>query len=274
MTPGMDDFLVRALAGGIGLAVLGGPLGSFIVWRRMAYFGDTLAHSGLLGVALGLLLGISQSLGVALVCVLLALVLVLLQRQRQLASDTLLGILAHTALSLGLVALAFLETVRVDLVSYLFGDILAVSSQDLIWIWGGGAVILTTLLVLWRPLLALTVHEDLAQVEGVPVFTVRLAFMMLIAVVIALAMKIVGILLITSLLIIPPATARRFARTPETMALLASLIGCLAVALGLTGSLYWDTPSGPSVVVAAAGLFALGLLLPLSGRARLVSPDR
>ena len=265
----MDDFLLRALLGGLGVALATGPLGTFIVWRRMAYFGDTLAHSGLLGVVLGVVLGINPELGVVSTCLLVALVLVLLQRQRGLATDTLLGILAHTTLSLGMVTLAFMETLRIDLVSYLFGDILAVSRADLYWIWGGATLALAALALLWRPLLAATVHEELAQVEGVPVFAVRLAFMLLIAIVIAVAMKVIGILLITSLLIIPAATARRFAGSPECMALLASVIGCLAVGAGLAASLYWDTPAGPSVVVAASTLFGLSALL--SGRVR---PDR
>lgn len=259
----MDDFLFRALLGGIGLALLCGPLGAFIVWRRMAYFGDTLAHSGLLGVALGFFLGISPVVGVIAVCITIALLLVLLQRQRNLASDTLLGIMSHSALSLGLVTLAFLQTVRVDLISYLFGDILAITTTEVYAVWLGGLLVLGLLALLWRPLLAVTVHEELAQVEGVPVFTVRLLFMLLLAVVIALAMKIVGILLITSLLIIPAACARRFARNPEAMALLASIIGMLAVSLGIWGSLQWDTPTGPSIVLAAAFLFMLSQLLPL-----------
>ncbi len=258
----MDDFLIRALSGGLGVALAAGPLGAFIVWRRMAYFGDTLAHSGLLGVALGIVLQVNPQLGVAATCLLIAIILVLLQRQRALAVDTLLGILAHTSLSLGLVTLAFLETVRIDLTGYLFGDILAISPDDLYWIWGGAGLALAALGWLWRPLLAATVHEELAQVEGVPVFAVRLAFMLLIAIVIAVAMKVVGILLITSLLIIPAATARRFARSPESMALLAGGLGCIAVGAGLWASLRWDTPAGPSVVVAATTLFALGHALP------------
>ena len=262
----MDDFLWRALAGGIGLALLTGPLGAFIVWRRMAYFGDTLAHSGLLGVSLGIILGLDPILGVVAVCVVIALLLVLLQRQQQLASDTLLGIMSHSALSMGLVALAFIPNVRVDLVSYLFGDILAISTAEVYWIWFGGALGLLVLTLLWRPLLALTVHEELARVEGVPVFFVRLIFMLLLAVVIALAMKIVGILLITSLLIIPSASARRFARNPETMALLASTLGVLAVGLGVWISLQWDTPTGPSVVVASAALFVFSQIIPLRRR--------
>ncbi|OOG24786.1 hypothetical protein B1C78_08145 [Thioalkalivibrio denitrificans] len=258
----MDDFILRALAGGIAVALVAGPLGAFVVWRRMAYFGDTLAHSALLGVALGFLLGISLNLTVIALCTALAVLLVILQRQRRLASDTLLGILAHSSLSLGIVSVAFLEGVRIDLMGYLFGDILAVTRGDLVWIFVGGLAALVLLLLLWRPLLAMTVHEDLARVEGVPVMWVSLGFMVLIAVVIAVAMKVVGILLITALMIIPAATARRLAATPEQMALLAGGLGSLAVLGGVAGSLTWDTPTGPSIVVAAAALFAIIYLVP------------
>ena len=253
----MDDFLIRALICGLGVALVAGPLGAFVVWRRMAYFGDTLAHSALLGVALGFLLDVSVNLGIIAVCVLVAVTLVALQHQQRLAADTLLGILSHSTLSLGLVALAFLETLRVDLMGYLFGDILAVTTLDIYWVYGGGLVALAVLLAIWRPLLAMTVHEDLARVEGKPVAAVRLAFMVLMAIVIAVAMKVVGVLLITSLLIIPAATARRFARTPEQMAVLAAVVGMAAVGLGLYGSLLWDLPAGPAIVVAAALVFFL-----------------
>ncbi|MFC5358463.1 zinc ABC transporter permease subunit ZnuB [Azospirillum himalayense] len=262
----MDDFVLRALAAGCGIALVAGPLGSFVVWRRMAYFGDTLAHSALLGVALGFLLGVNPLIGVVGVCVALALALVGLQRRRALATDTVLGILSHSSLSLGLVAIAFLETLRVDLVAYLFGDILSVTTGDLAWIYTGGAAALGGLLLLWRRLLAVTVDEDLARVEGMPVEALRLAFMLLIALVIAAAMKIVGILLITSLLIIPAAAARRFSRTPEAMAALASVFGIAAVLGGLLSSLNWDLPGGPSIVVAAAALFLASLMVPVTNR--------
>lgn len=257
----MDDFLWRALLGGLGLAAIAGPLGSFVVWRRMAFFGDALAHSALLGVAFGFLLHINLTVGVVAICVALALLLTALQARLRLAGDTILGIFAHSSLAFGLVALSFMETLRVDLMALLFGDILAVTALDLAWIYGGGAVVLGLLVWLWRPLLAVTVHEDLARVEGVPVERVRFAFVLLLAIVIAAAMKIVGVLLITSLMIIPAATARNFVRTPEQMALGAALIGALAVGAGLSASATFDTPSGPSVVVVAAMLFALSALL-------------
>lgn len=258
----MADFLLHALLAGLALALVAGPLGSFVVWRRMAYFGDTLAHAALLGVAMGLLLEVSPALSVTVGCLLLAVVLLTLQQRQPLASDTLLGILAPTTLSLGLVALSFMREVRVDLMAYLFGDLLAVSGQDLAWMLSGSVLVLLTLIVLWRPLLAITVHEELARVEGLPVAGLRLALMLLIAVVIAVAMKIVGVLLITSLLIIPAAAAQRHARSPEQMAIGASCLGMLAVCGGLALSWYQDTPAGPSIVVSAAGLFLLSYLLP------------
>ena len=262
----MADFLLNALLAGLALAVVAGPLGSFVVWRRMAYFGDTLSHAALLGVALGFLLDLSPTLAVTVGCLLLAVLLVTLQQRQALASDTLLGILAPTTLSLGLVVLSFMDEVRIDLMGYLFGDLLAVGSTDLAWILGGCALVMALLLPLWRRLLAITVHEELAQVEGLPVATLRLALMLLIAVVIAVAMKIVGVLLVTSLLIIPAAAAQRHARTPEQMAIGASFLGMLAVAAGLSLSWFQDTPAGPSIVVSAAAIFLIGFALPRRAR--------
>ncbi len=256
----LDDFFARALIGGIGVALVAGPLGCFIVWRRMAYFGDTMAHSALLGVALALLLDLDVTLGVFAITATVAFALVLLQRQRALPTDALLGILSHSTLALGLVLVAFMAWLRIDLLSYLFGDLLAVTRFDIALIWLGGAAVLAVLAAVWRPLLAGTVSEELAAAEALHPERARLVFMVLMAAVIAIAMKIVGILLITSLLVIPAATARRYAAGPEAMALLAGGLGALAVALGLFGSLEFDTPAGPSVVVAALLLFLLGLL--------------
>jgi zinc transport system permease protein len=257
----IGDFLWRAALAGLGVALVAGPLGCFIVWRRMAYFGDSLSHSALLGVALGLLLGFDLTIGVIASCLVVGLFLVGLERQKRLPVDTLLVVLSHSALSIGLVVVSFAAALGVDLTAYLFGDILAVSRRDLLWIYGGGAVVLIALVAMWRPLLSATVHEELARAEGVPVDRLRLAFVLLIALAVALSMKVIGVLLVSALLIIPAATARRFARTPEQMAVAAAVLGAAAVALGLGASLRFDTPGGPSIVVAAAALFLVSLLL-------------
>ncbi|MGF1714139.1 zinc ABC transporter permease subunit ZnuB [Photobacterium chitinilyticum] len=253
----MLDFILPALIAGIGIAALAGPLGSFVVWRKMAYFGDTLSHASLLGIALGFLFNINLNLALVICCLALAVILVSLQKQKYVATDTLLGILAHSALSLGLVAVSFLDHVRIDLMAYLFGDLLAVTTTDLLWIYGGGIIVMAMLITLWRPLLSMTINEELAQVEGVNVDLMRLLLMLMVGLVIAVAMKFVGALIITSLLIIPAATARRFSHSPELMAGLASVIGSVAVVLGLAMSWHYDTPAGPSVVVAAAAMFML-----------------
>jgi len=256
----MPDFLLYALLAGLGVALVAGPLGALVVWRRMAYFGDTLAHSALLGVTFGMLLEINLNLAVALGCLLLALVLVALQHNRLLATDTLLGILSHSTLALGLVTVSLFTDSRIDLLGYLFGDILAASPTDVTTIWVVALLVSALLMMLWRPLLAITVHEDLARVEGVPVTTVRTLLMLLMALVIAIAMKVVGVLLITALLIIPAAASRRLTQSPEAMALGASLIATLAVLGGLGASFMWDSPAGPSIVLCATGVFVLSLL--------------
>lgn len=259
----MDDFIIRALAAGFGLALVAGPLGCFVVWRRMAYFGATLAHAALLGVALGFLFDVNPTFGIIFVCAATSVILVAFQRQKRLSDDTVLGILAHGSLAAGLIVISFMDQLRVDLLGYLFGDILAVTTMDIIWIYIFGTVSLIVLAFMWRPLLSMTVHEDMARVEGVPITRVRLIFMLLIAVVIAVAMKIVGILLIVSVLIIPAAAARRLAVSPEQMAILAAIIGCVAVVGGMGSSMTWDTPTGPSIVTVAALLFFIIMLIPL-----------
>jgi zinc transport system permease protein len=256
----LDDFFIRAVLAGIGVALVAGPLGCFIVWRRLAYFGDTLSHAALLGVALAFLFEINITLAVFAVSACVSIALLLLQKRATLSSDALLGLLAHSALALGLVVLAFMTWIRMDLMGFLFGDILAVSKTDVGIIWLGGAIVLAILAMIWRPLFAGTVNRELAEAENMNPDRANIIFMLLMAAVIAISMKIVGVLLITAMLIIPAAAARRFASGPEQMAILASVIGAASVVAGLFGSLEWDTPAGPSIVVAALGLFVLSIM--------------
>ena len=256
----LEDFFFRALLGGIGVAIIAGPVGCFIIWRRLAYFGDTLSHSALLGVAMALLLELNITLSVFFISLIVSLLLLLLQKRASLSSDALLGLLAHATLAVGLVVLAFMTWVRVDLMGFLFGDILAVTTNDLAVIWFGGLAVLIGLSFIWRRLFAATVNYELAKAEGAkPDFT-NIVFMVLVAAVIAVSMKLVGVLLITALLIIPAATARRFSTSPEHMAIIAAAIGALSVVVGLNGSMQWDTPAGPSIVVAALAGFIISVL--------------
>jgi zinc transport system permease protein len=251
----MADFIWHAILAGVSLAVVAGPLGSFVVWRRMSYFGDTLAHSALLGIALGLLLNINIQISILVICMALALVLVSLERKNNIAVDTLLGILAHSTLAIGIVLLALTGTIQVNLEAYLFGELLTISTFDLWIIIIACAGVSFALYYFWNDFLSVTVHEELAFTEGVEVLKMRYLMVALMAVVTAVSMKIVGVLLITSLLIIPPAAARQVAHEPENMAVLASIIGCFSVLCGVAAAFLLNSPVGPSIVVVSLIVF-------------------
>lgn len=257
----MIELLLPCFIVGILLALVTGPLGCFVVWRKMAYFGDTLAHASLLGISFGLLLNINLFFAVIFITLLISIGLIgLMNGQKQLAVDTLLGILAHSALSLGLITISLLKNVRIDLMGYLFGDLLSVTFNDIGVIALFIAIIALLIYWQWRPLLFVTISHDMAQVENINVKRANLTFILTIALLIGIAMKFVGALIITALLIIPAATARRFSHSPEQMALLSSLFGMLAICFGLLFSLYLDTPAGPSVVFCATLFFVATLL--------------
>jgi zinc transport system permease protein len=263
----LDDFLTRALLAGLMVAIATAPLGCFVVWRRMAYFGDATAHAAILGVALALGFQISVFVGTLVVALVMAMVVSVLAG-RGWAMDTTLGVLAHSALAFGLVTASFLTNIRVDLEAYLFGDILTVTRSDLAVIAGGTLLVLGLLGWRWQALLTATLSEDLAHAAGLSPARERMVLTLALAIVVAIALKIVGALLIAAMLIIPAATARALARGPEGMALWAMAVGAVSVWGGLQLSLAQDTPSGPSIVVVAAGLFALAMLAGAVRRAR------
>lgn len=256
----IESFILHACAAGIGISMMAGPIGSMMVWRRMAFFGDALSHSALLGVALSLLINIHTGIGIVAATVFFSFMLALSQKQRSYSSDTILGILAHGTLAVGLVIIS-LAGIRVDLYSFLFGDILSVTQDELITIFAVATLYLLILKSLWKSLLLTTINSDLAQAEGVNTQRVHTYFIILVALLVALSVKIVGVLLVTSLLIIPAATARIFSSTPERMAFLASCIGITSVLIGVFASMHWDIPTGPAIVVAATLLFSVSTLL-------------
>lgn len=257
-----DDFMTRAVMAGLGLVLATGPLGSFVVWKRMAYFGDSLSHAAILGVALAFVSTMPIYVGTLVVAVAMALLVGRLSRpDRGQAVDSVLGVLAHSSLALGLVVVSFVPSMRVDLNSFLFGDILAVGKTDLLWIWGGALSVLGLLIWRWQRLLTASVNEELAMAAGIRPEIERLVLALTLAVVVAIAIRIVGALLISALLIIPAAAARGFSRTPEQMALIATGVGGISICLGLLGSLRLDTPAGPSIIVVAAMIYALSLMV-------------
>jgi len=266
MTALLDDFLVRATLAGIGVALAAAPLGCFIVWRRMAYFGDATAHAAILGVALALAFNLSITLGTLVMALAMALAVSALSGRGR-AMDTMLGVLSHSALAAGLVAVSLLQGVRLDLSAYLFGDILAVGRSDLVVIWGGALLVMGLIWARWSALLTATLSSDLATAAGIDPRREQLILTLALAVTVAVAIKVVGVLLIAALLIIPAAAARSFARTPEAMALIAAGFGGASALIGMAAAWRFDTPAGPSIVCVAAAIFAASALIDMGRRA-------
>jgi zinc transport system permease protein len=252
----LDDFMVRAAFAGVGVALAAAPLGCFVVWRRMAYFGDATAHAAVLGVALSLTFSTPIFAGVLVVSLLMA-ALVTTLSGRGFAMDTLLGVMAHSSLAVGLVAVSFLSGVRIDLMAYLFGDILSVSVDDLMLIWSGAAIVFTLVVMRWSGLLLSTMSPDLAHASGYSPKREQFILTIALAIVVAVAIKVVGVLLIAAMLIIPAATARPLSKTPEAMAVIAAIIACSSSLAGLKASYLFDSPTGPTIVCAAAILFII-----------------
>ena len=263
----LDDFMVRAAIAGLGVAIAAAPLGCFVVWRKMAYFGDATAHAAILGIALSLALSTPIFAGVLVVAIFMALTVSTLSG-RNYAMDTLLGVMAHSALALGLVAVSFLSGIRIDLMAYLFGDILAVRPVDLAVIWTGAILVLALIGWRWSALLTATLNADLAHAAGIDPKREQLVLILSLAIVVAVAIKVVGVLLIASMLIIPAAAARPFSRTPEMMAVIAALVGASSVLAGLHVAYQFNTPTGPTIVSIAAILFMLSALFSKLGIAR------
>ena len=256
----LDDFFIRALLAGIGIALVTGPLGCFIIWRRLSFFGDTLAHAALLGVTMAVFFEINIAFSVFLISSVVALILIKLQKSTKLPGDALLGLLAHSSLAVGLVVIGFLTSIRFDVMGLLFGDILAVNQNDLLLIWIGGVFILLILKFIWKPLFASTVNHELAEAEGMEPNKYNAIFTVLMAAVIAISIKIVGLLLITGMLIMPAAMGRNLSSNPQQMVKLSVIGGLLAVIIGLFSSLQFNTPSGPSIITAALILFCFSLI--------------
>ena len=263
-----DDFFTRALIAGVGIAIIAGPLGCLVIWRRLSYFGDTLSHSALLGVTLAYAFSMNITLSVFIISSVVAILLINLQKRTKLAGDSLLGLLAHSTLAIGLVLIGFLSSIRFDLMGLLFGDILAVTTDDIALVWIGGIIILGILYFIWKSLFSATVNYDLAAAEGMRPEISNLIFTLLLAGVIALSIKMIGALLITGLLLIPAAIARNLSNSPKQMIIIAILAGIASVILGLFTSLELNTSSGPSIIVVSLALFILSLI-PLEIRGQL-----
>lgn len=258
----MNNFIIPALLAGIGIAIISGPIGSMMIWRRMTYFGDTLAHATLLGVSIATILNINIYYGLIFTSLLIASLLTILANNKKLTNDTVLSILSPSILALGLISITLTKTTtRIDLLGYLYGDILSVSNYDLIHIYVIDALVLGILIFLWDKLVFITIHQELAIAEGVSAQKIKWIFILIVSLVFAVAIRLVGILLINALLIIPSAIAKIWAKSPGQMAILGSVFGCISIVLGILTSLQWDIPTGPAIVASTVVLFLINILI-------------
>lgn len=257
----IEPFVLRALLAGIGLAIISAPLGAVIVWNRMSYFGETVAHSCLLGIALGLYFNINFSVSIFLCAFFVSIFLVFFEKIKIIPFDSILGLTHHGALSLGILATSLLSGGSVDLVGYLFGDIFSVTNTDLYVILVSGSVLLLAIFFMWDSLLRIVLNEELAIAEGVSVQSVKAGFILVLGLTIAMAIKIVGALLTISFLIVPVVAARPFAKTPERMVFISSLIGILSVLFGLWISYNIDVPGGAAIVLCMTLFATLSLFM-------------
>ena len=258
----MEDFILRALAASLGVSVIAGSLGCFVIWKRLSYFSDSISHSALLGVALGLVTGLGINFGLVIVGALFATLIVVLQQKGFWSNDAILGIFSHIALSLGIVVLGFVGDRNIDYFAYLFGDILSINSQDIFWIFSVMVAVVVILVMNWKRLLLLTLNEELARAEGLNKVTYELLFMFLIALAVSVSVQIVGVLLITSLLIIPPAIARVYSGSPLSMIFSSVVVSVVSVLLGLFSSIQFDIATGPAIVITLGIVFFIAQLLP------------
>ena len=258
----MEDFIYRALLASFGVSVIAGSLGCFVIWKRLSYFSDSISHSALLGVALGLATGLGINFGLVLVGALFSILIVILQQKDFWSSDAVLGIFSHVSLSLGIVVLGFIGDQNTDYFSYLCGDILSITTSDIYWIFFVMFIVIFLLVVNWKKLLLLTLNEELAKAEGINKIFYELLFMLLIALAVSVSVQIVGVLLITSLLIIPPAIARLFSSSPVRMIISSIIVSVASVLLGLYISMVFDVATGPAIVITLGALFFTGQLIP------------
>jgi zinc transport system permease protein len=258
----MEDFIIRALAASLGVSVIAGSLGCFVIWKRLSYFSDSISHSALLGVALGLVSGLGVNFGLLIVGALFASLIVALQQKQFLSNDAILGIFSHIALSAGIVVLGFVGDRNTDYFAYLFGDILSITVQDLFWVYSVMVAVVGLLIMNWKKLLLLTLNEELARAEGINKIAYELLFMFLIALAVSVSVRIVGVLLITSLLIIPPAIARVFSKSPPSMIFGSIVVSVISVLLGLYSSIQYDIATGPAIVITLGIIFVLSQLIP------------
>ena len=257
----LDDFLVRSILAGLMMVSIAAPMGCLMVWQRLAFLSDTLGHAAVLGVGIGLLLEVNPMFGVLAVVILIVFSLSQVANFNNALSETTLAIISHTGLAGGLILLGALPSNSVSLEAILFGDLLATTRSDLLMILVTTLILLVLLIRHWRPFVALSVSREIAQAEGISVRKEQFLMYMMIALLVAVLMKVMGVLLIAAMLVIPTTSARLLSQNPEQMVWFSAAFGILSLAGGITGSFQFDWQTGPSIVLSATIFLVVTLLV-------------
>ena len=257
----MDNFILLAIISGIGIAFITGLLGCFVVWKKMAYFGESLGHSAVLGIGIGLLLGIGDNIAVLLVIITFSLIVTYLQNKEAFSNDLILAVLAHGLLSIGIILISINPDPNFNLHSFLFGDILTVSLNEIFLIFLSAIFIYLIILTNWKALLITIISKDLAKSQNINNFKIELLFTFTMALAVAISIKIIGALLITSMLIIPSSCAKQLVNNPKNMVIISIIISILSILIGILCSYYFDIPSGPAIILTSFSAFFIINLL-------------
>ncbi|MBI4849592.1 MAG: metal ABC transporter permease [Nitrospirae bacterium] len=253
-------FIQRAFVASLIVGVLCPFVGNFVVLRRMSFFSDAISHSAFAGIAVGALLGIDLSVSSVVVAILISMLIAVLSEKTSLSHDTVIGIAFSGSIASGMLVMGMLKGYRADIFTYLFGDILAITNTDLLLLFVIGVLCISALLFFSKPFLQITFNRDLAQVEGINVRLFEYLLFFIIAIVVTVSLKIIGIILVTSLLVVPAAAAKNLALSMRRLFALSCIFGLVSGITGLMLSVYLNTPSGPTIVLVSVGIFFLTML--------------
>jgi len=253
-------FIQRALIASLIVGILCPFVGNFVVLRKMSFFSDAISHSAFAGIAVGALLGIDLSLSSLVVAILIAFFIAFLSEKTTLSHDTIIGIAFSGSIATGILIIGMLKGYRMDVFTFLFGDILAITRTDLVLLLLICIISIGVLTVFLKPFLQITFNRELARIEGINVRVFEYMLFFIIAVVVTVSLKIIGIILVTSLLIVPAAAAKNLASSMKHLFVLSCVFGIISGITGLLGSVYLNTPSGPTIVLVSIGIFFLTML--------------
>ncbi|MFT7086926.1 MAG: zinc transport system permease protein [Rickettsiales bacterium] len=254
-----EPLFIKALIAGIGVAIALAPIGVFVLWKKMAYFSDAISHSAIFGLAIATIIAVSPMYGIVLCAVIFCFLMFIIGKQNLYSIDSIIGITSATLLSIGMILLAFFPS-EIELEEYLFGDLLNLENYQITIIYAAAALVVLAISLWFKKLLLSTINPDLAKISGIKTENLELKFLLLTAIIVACLVKIVGIFLITSMMILPAAIGRNFSKTPTHMIFLSLAFAIFSIVGGLFFAVFFNLPSSPAIIGFSALILILSIL--------------